>query len=56
MPTPQIKLSPFAQNLVPRNATSDQACIKARVSLFRHIKEARNENFDTETIPHPVFA
>ena len=37
------------------NKGTDQVRIKARVSLFPYIKEGRNENFDTETIPHPVF-
>ena len=29
--------------------------VRATVTLFPYIKEGRNENFDTETIPHPVF-
>ena len=37
------------------NKGTDQVRIKARVSLFPYIKEGRNESFDTETIPHPVF-
>jgi len=32
-----------------------QMRIKAKVVLFPYIKEGRNENFDVETIPHPVF-
>lgn len=37
------------------NKGTDQVRIKARVELFPYIKEGRNESFDTETIPHPVF-
>lgn len=37
------------------NKGTDQVRIKCRVSLFPYIKEGRNESFDTETIPHPVF-
>jgi hypothetical protein len=37
------------------NKGTDQVRIKCRVSLFPYIKEGRNEDFDTETIPHPVF-
>lgn len=32
-----------------------QLRIKAKVMLFPYIKEGRNESFDVETIPHPVF-
>lgn len=37
------------------NKGTDQVRIKARISLFPYIKEGRNEDFDVETIPHPVF-
>lgn len=37
------------------NKGTDQVRITCRVSLFPYIKEGRNEDFDTETIPHPVF-
>ncbi len=32
-----------------------QMRIKAKVMLLPYIKEGRNENFDVEMIPHPVF-
>ena len=37
------------------NPGTNQVRIRATVTLFPYIKEGRNENFDTETIPHPVF-
>lgn len=37
------------------NPGSHQVRIKATVTLFPYIKEGRNADFDTETIPHPVF-
>lgn len=37
------------------NPESNQVRVRATVTLFPYIKENRNENFDTETIPHPVF-
>lgn len=37
------------------NKGTDQVRIKARVEPFPYIKEGRNEDFDTEAIPHPVF-
>jgi len=32
-----------------------QMRIGAKVMLFPYIREGRNENFDVETIPHPMF-
>ena len=37
------------------NPGTCQMCIRAIVTLMPYIKENRNENFDVETIPHPVF-
>lgn len=37
------------------NPGTRQMRIKAKVLLFPYIREGRNENFDVETIPHPVF-
>lgn len=37
------------------NPGTNQVRVRANVTLFPYIKEGRNENFDTETIPHPVF-
>ena len=37
------------------NPVSNQVRVRATVTLFPYIKEGRNEDFDTETIPHPVF-
>ena len=37
------------------NPGTNQVRVRATVTLFPYIKEGRNENFDTETIPHPVF-
>ena len=32
-----------------------QVRIKATVDLFPYIKEGRNQDFDTESVPHPIF-
>lgn len=37
------------------NPGTNQVRVRANVTLFPYIKEGRNENFDTETIPRPVF-
>lgn len=37
------------------NPGTRQVRIRATVDVFPYIKEGRNEDFDTETIPHPVF-
>ena len=29
--------------------------IRATVTLMPYIKEGRNDNFDIESVPHPVF-
>ncbi|WP_286946030.1 hypothetical protein [Acetobacterium sp. UBA5834] len=37
------------------NPESNQVRVRVTVTLFPYIKEGRNEDFDTETIPHSVF-